>query len=70
MCDFKIKIIFLNGKINICQKKFLNIKKILNILLNVYVIVVKCYILNLKFVLYQNHIFNIFLYELKNENKI
>jgi hypothetical protein len=27
MCDFKIKIIFLNGKINICQKNILEYKE-------------------------------------------
>jgi hypothetical protein len=46
----------MNGKINIFIKIFLNMKKISKILLNMYVVVVKGYILNIKFLLYQNHI--------------
>ncbi len=35
-----------------------------------YVIVVKGYILNIKFLLYQNHILKIFPYELNNEKNL
>jgi hypothetical protein len=48
-----------NEKINTSQKK-INIKKILNILLNMYAIVVKGYILNIKFLLYEDHLLKIF----------
>jgi hypothetical protein len=50
-------------------KMFLNIKKISKILLSMYVIVVKSYILNIKVLLHKNHILKKFLDELKNATK-
>jgi hypothetical protein len=43
-------------KINVSHKIFLDVKKISKILLNMYVIIVKGYILNIKFLLHQNKI--------------